>query len=123
MFKFHDVFSLDDDIWSAMVPQPVIAVILLYQIKKEHKDLFAQQEQPEVTKESPFFIKQKISNACGTIALLHALFNTKEQAGGYQAESFLEEFMFLHEKSTPDERAEALNNDQKLEETHQSAAM
>ena len=34
MYKFHDVFGLDDDIWSAMVPSPVLAVILLYQIKK-----------------------------------------------------------------------------------------
>ena len=32
LYKFHDVFSLDDDMWS-FLPQPILAVILLYTIK------------------------------------------------------------------------------------------
>jgi len=31
MFEFHDVYSLDDDVWlCGLVPPPVIAVVLLY---------------------------------------------------------------------------------------------
>jgi hypothetical protein len=30
MYKFHDVYALDDDVWSGFIPQPVLAVILLY---------------------------------------------------------------------------------------------
>jgi ubiquitin carboxyl-terminal hydrolase L3 len=117
MYKFHDVYALDDDVWSGFIPQPVLAVILLYQIKKQHEDLIAKDQQ-ELTEESPFFVKQKIHNACGTIALLHAVCNTISHVGAFREESFLETFMMLNEKSTPDERADYLNNDQRLEETH-----
>lgn len=123
MFKFHDVFGLTDDIWQAMIPQPVQAVIFLYSIKKEHQDIIASQEKPEITKESPFFVKQKIHNACGTIALLHALLNSETIVSNLRPESFLQEFFFVHQGSTPLERAEYLNSDEKLEETHQDAAL
>lgn len=39
MFGYHDVISLEEDVWAMMVPQPVIAVVLLYQIRKQHDDL------------------------------------------------------------------------------------
>ena len=38
-------------------------------------------------------------------------------------DSFLDLFSELNAKATPDERADYLNNDVKLEETHQAAAM
>ncbi len=34
MYSFHDVYALEWDVWMATVPQPVQAVLLLYQIKK-----------------------------------------------------------------------------------------
>ena len=77
----------------------------------------------ELTVDSPFFVKQKIHNACGTIALLHALCNNIDIFGGFRQDSFLELFYSLNQKSTPDERADYLNTDTKLEETHQEAAM
>eukprot|EP00347_Sterkiella_histriomuscorum_P020715 403336755 len=123
MFKFHDVFGLDDDVWSAMIPQPVQAVILLYSIKKQHNDFIARQEKPEITADSPFFVKQKIHNACGTIALLHALLNSPSIIENLRDTSFLQEFYFINQTTTPDQRADHLNNDEKLEETHQTAAL
>ena len=58
-------------------------MILLYQIKKEHRDLIENDiKKHELKSDSPFFIKQTISNACGTIALLHALFNNTTAIGG-----------------------------------------
>lgn len=59
------------------------ALIFLYEIKEQHKEVIYQQndQTPQEEKmkllqdENPFFIIQKISNACGTIALLHALCN------------------------------------------------
>jgi len=70
-------------------------VILLYQIKKQHSDLIAK-DQMELTVDSPFFVKQKIHNACGTIALLHALCNNIDIFGGFRQDSFLELFYSLN---------------------------
>ncbi|CDW88421.1 carboxyl-terminal proteinase [Stylonychia lemnae] len=125
LYKIHDVYGLDDDLWDAMVPQPVLAVILLYQIKKEHRDLIENDiSKHKLQTDSPFFIKQTIKNACGTIALLHALLNNTTAIGGvFREESFLEEFYFLNDKTSPEERAAALYKDEKLEETHQEAAV
>jgi len=108
LLSFTDVFALDDEIWEAMIPQPVAAVILLYEIKPQHRDLV----DAEASSKEPapaFFIKQKISNACGTIALLHALTNTVENVGGFTEGSFLENFYFSTLEATPDARAEFLN--------------
>ena len=33
LYKFHDVYSLDGDVWSNALPEPVIAVILLYWLR------------------------------------------------------------------------------------------
>lgn len=58
-----------------------------------------------------FFIKQNIQNACGTIALLHALCNTKEHCGGFVEDSFLDKFTTIGATSSPEERAYYLNQD------------
>ena len=42
MFSFVDVFSLDPEMW-AYIPQPVLSLILLYEIKDEHKEVIYQQ--------------------------------------------------------------------------------
>ena len=35
-FEFHDVFSLEEEMW-AFIPLPIYALIFLYEIKDEHK--------------------------------------------------------------------------------------
>ncbi len=35
MFQFHDVFDLSADSWACFIPQPVLAVIFLYNKKPE----------------------------------------------------------------------------------------
>ena len=39
MFSFHDVYGFEKEMWTVFIPQPVIAVILCYEIKPEHKEL------------------------------------------------------------------------------------
>jgi ubiquitin carboxyl-terminal hydrolase L3 len=85
--QYHivDVYSTDD--WALeMIPQPVIAVLLLYPLTKvqlQHE----QREKEQLMKTSTttttsstsindvWFMKQRIGNACGTIGLLHAMMN------------------------------------------------
>jgi len=71
-------------------------------------------------RDPPLFIKQTIGNACGTIALLHALCNTLDHCGGVGQDSFLEKF--LMEASTPEERAKFIEADSRLEVTHETMA-
>ena len=70
----------------------------------------------------PFFIKQTVRNACGTMGLLHALTNVEGQCGGYRTDSFMArlttEYSAGKEKGTPEARGQFLNEDKDLEEVH-----
>ncbi|TWW81111.1 Ubiquitin carboxyl-terminal hydrolase isozyme L3 [Takifugu flavidus] len=66
-----------------MVPRPVCAVLLLFPVtdtyeafKQEEEDRIKQQ--PQDLSPDVYFIKQTISNACGTIGLLHAMGNNQK---------------------------------------------
>lgn len=78
-----DVMSLDPDMLS-FVPRPVLAVMLLFPTsesyeqhkKKEEANILS--EGQEVSKKI-FYIKQNISNACGTVALVHSVANNVDK--------------------------------------------
>jgi ubiquitin carboxyl-terminal hydrolase L3 len=82
-YQFHDVFGLDDELLG-LVPQPCVAILLLFPINQKFKK-YEEQETERIHKEGQicsdevFFIKQTIGNACGTIGMLHALGNCQEQ--------------------------------------------
>jgi hypothetical protein len=69
-----------------MVPQPVLAVLLLFPCSKNYEH-FKAEEEARLTKLeqniSPkvYFIKQTIQNACGMIALLHSIANNEKIVG------------------------------------------
>ncbi|TIB72715.1 hypothetical protein E3Q23_03298 [Wallemia mellicola] len=79
--QFVDVFGLDDDLLS-MVPQPVKALLLLFPVSKNYENErhaqaadIAHNGQAELDNTLVFF-PQKVPNACGTMALLHAMANS-----------------------------------------------
>ena len=76
------------------------------------------EEQADVRK--PHFIKQIVRNACGTMALLHAVINVAETCGGqYPEGSFLHRLMGLAAAGkTPEELGAFLNEDPELETVH-----
>ena len=39
MYSFHDVYGFEKEMWTVYIPQPVIAAILCYEIKPQHKEL------------------------------------------------------------------------------------
>lgn len=80
-YAFTDIYGLDDELL-AMVPQPVEAVLCLFPVTKENEKVMIKEDEesqpfvgPEKENELIYF-KQTISNACGTIGLLHAIANT-----------------------------------------------
>ena len=87
MFKWHDVYGFEPEMWTAFIPQPVVAAVFCYEIKDQYRDMLDQEEAMQLddyTQEKlknlrkPHFIKQIVRNACGTIALLHAVANVSE---------------------------------------------
>ncbi len=127
---FCDVFGLDADLLG-MVPRPVIAVVLLFPIEQEERAEQAKAPPAsEASREGLFYIKQKIGNACGTIALLHAIANNAG-ADAAAAPLQLEEGSFLGKlcehcrAMSPDERADYLDAKAEagLESAHNSAAV
>ncbi|KAF8660350.1 hypothetical protein HU200_057931 [Digitaria exilis] len=81
--EFHDVYGLDEDALD-MVPQPVLAVILCFPDPPQDAGYpsvpFVSCGEKE-TKDRVYFIKQieSLGNACGTIALIHAIGNTSSE--------------------------------------------
>ena len=67
-------------------------------------------------------MRQTIGNACGTVALLHALCNNEDKIegsrSGFVEDSFLDNFVNRFRNSTPQERADFLYEDVLVEENH-----
>ncbi|OON23388.1 ubiquitin carboxyl-terminal hydrolase, family 1, partial [Opisthorchis viverrini] len=73
-WQFSDVYGFEPELLS-MVPRPVLAVIMLYPLHDSYTDdgIGQSVDNPHV-----FLVKQTISNACGTIALLHGIMNNEQ---------------------------------------------
>lgn len=65
----------------------------------------------------PFFMRQTIGNACGTVSLLHALCNNQDK-GEFVKDSFLDTFYNKFKDSSPSERADYLYEDVVVEQNH-----
>ncbi|KAF8527315.1 hypothetical protein JB92DRAFT_907678 [Gautieria morchelliformis] len=121
---FYDVYGLDPELL-AMIPKPVKAVVFLFPVSesteamRHAEDAVIESEgQPEVDP-SVLYIKQTISNACGTIGLLHALTNSDVTI---TPESPLAKFIEQAISRTPMERAELLEKTELFASIHSSAA-
>ncbi|XP_023942286.2 ubiquitin carboxyl-terminal hydrolase-like [Bicyclus anynana] len=78
-WRMVDVVGLEADAlhW---VPRPVLAVILLFPLSENYEQHRAQQESELISKNIPppagvFYLRQVLSNVCGTIALVHSVAN------------------------------------------------
>ncbi|KAL5110039.1 Ubiquitin carboxyl-terminal hydrolase isozyme L3 [Taenia crassiceps] len=115
--RFVDVFGTDPDM-QALVPGPILSLLLLYplteNVKKNAIGTISMDEKC-------FFMKQTVSNACGTVAILHALANNVS-ALDLDSLPWLRKFLEKAHNSTPKERAEILENEEELSELHESCA-
>ncbi|KAF8885143.1 ubiquitin carboxyl-terminal hydrolase [Infundibulicybe gibba] len=116
--KFSDIYGLDSELLD-MVPKPVHAVVLLFPLAPELVDArkvedarIANEGQPHLD-QTIFWMKQTISNACGTMALIHALANARQPLAKFIAQS--------HDKS-PEERARLLESTSLFANIHLESA-
>ncbi|CAH2102719.1 unnamed protein product [Euphydryas editha] len=92
-----DVMGLEPEMLS-WVPKPVVAVTLLFPIsdayeqhkQKEENDILSKGQE---VSSNLFYMKQNISNACGTVALVHGVANNTDriQLNDGPLKKFLEE--------------------------------
>ena len=124
-FQFTDVFGLDDELL-CMVPQPCLAVILLFPITEKYTQ-FCQNEADEIAKSGQklsknlFFMKQTIGNACGTIGVIHAAANNKSKLE-FLSESVFEKFYSQAVGLSPEEKGKLLENDASISKLHEDCA-
>jgi len=129
-FAFHDVYGLDADLLG-MVPEPSLALLLLFPLGSEKKDA-ARIASSGADGSGPadlWYVKQTVGNACGTIGLLHAVTNSAAMlglsgggGGGGDETSYLARFVAKTAGMSAEERAACLEEDEELEAAHAAAA-
>ncbi|KAJ2554504.1 ubiquitinyl hydrolase 1 [Coemansia sp. RSA 1878] len=73
---FSDVLGLDDELL-AMTPQPVHALVFLFPVTDSFQE--ARIREASTPPSNVWYSKQTIGNACGTMAILHALGNVQDR--------------------------------------------
>ena len=69
-WEINDVFGLDPELL-LMLPQPVLALMLLFPITDNYKQFVLEKEEAiknQTVSDKLYYMKQTISNACGTVA-------------------------------------------------------
>ncbi|KAI8508482.1 Ubiquitin carboxyl-terminal hydrolase isozyme L3 [Branchiostoma belcheri] len=123
-WSYTDVFGLDDDLL-AMVPQPCVALLLLFPINDKY-EVFRKGEEERIKEAGQnitpklYYMKQTIGNACGTIALLHSIANNQE---AIKPEKALKTFLENTASMDPVERAAYLEKDESIKVAHESSAL
>lgn len=82
-WNIFDVYGLDADAL-AWVPKPVLSLILLFPCSPNYYK-FSEEESKKIKEKGQvvvpdiYFLKQYISNACGTVALIHSIANNTDK--------------------------------------------
>jgi len=122
--RFVDVLGTDAELL-AMVPRPALAVLLLFPIKAASEAHRATEEAaraaapPSAGAAGAFFVSQTIPQACGTIALVHAVANCS--ALPLAPGSWFARYAAANLAASPTARCEAMAADAELEAAHGEA--
>ena len=120
-FQFAEVFSFDEELL-AMIPRPVYSTVFLFPIGDPEGAIETRYtEAVPLEGPVPWFSKQTVANACGTIAIIHSVLNNlsvlKIKPG-----SWLEKFIVEAKDKSPDDRAKLIEDSEDLLEIHEENA-
>lgn len=124
-YQLVDVYGLDPDLL-ATIPQPVLAVLLLFPSSEKYDEYKAKQEaeiaeKGQVVTDNIFYVKQIVTNACGTIALVHSVANNLEKIK--LNDGHLKKFIETATSMNPDERGELLQKAEGIINAHKEVAL
>jgi len=122
--EFVDIYGTDSELL-ALVPQPVFAVLLLFPVHASYERARLEQQQRieqggQVVSADVYFMEQTISNACGTIGMIHCVLNNAEKLN--LQEGFFKTFLEKTRNMDPSQRASSLVQSNEIEETHRTFA-
>ncbi|XP_058061735.1 ubiquitin carboxyl-terminal hydrolase [Anopheles bellator] len=120
LWSIVDIFGMDDELLE-MVPKPVKSLIFLYPCTGD-KDKEATEEVKSTGSypEGLFFTRQYIHNACGTIALIHALLNNPDIE--IEEGSVLKNYYNDAKNLSPEERGRLLDKNVEFVKAHEENA-
>ena len=120
-----DVWGLDPDLLS-MIPQPVIALILLFPTKNADGSRareFTQVEAQPSVGDQVYYLRQlegHLDNACGTIAMIHSLLNNRSILGLEGGSGIIEKFYEQSKNMNGEERGKLLDTFKDIVDVHNS---
>eukprot|EP00055_Hartaetosiga_balthica_P000186 m.135899 g.135899 ORF g.135899 m.135899 type:complete len:238 (+) comp10299_c0_seq1:64-777(+) len=124
-YKFYDVFGFDEELLQ-MVPHPVIAVMLLFPVGPEYSNQREEEaqtikEKGQILSANVFSMKQTISNACGTVGIIHSVGNNLDKIA-LQEGSYLDTYFKSCEGKTREDIGEALEVAEGIAVVHEESA-
>lgn len=124
LWNIVDIYGMDDEVL-AFVPSPLKSLIFLFPCSDAYENFRTKEDEELKSKniEHPkglFYMHQYVHNACGTIALVHAILNNPEIE--MEEGSFIKKYYDASKDKTPEERGRLLENDAGFTETHDSVA-
>ena len=114
-----DVLGLDDDVLE-FVPRPVAALIFLFPSSDDNITVGRQNKGDEKS-DGVFFMHQTMRNACGTIALIHAVANSTDKIN-FEPNSSLKSFIDSTKTLSPDEIGKKLESNEQICSAHETVA-
>lgn len=72
--EFNDLYSIDDPDLLAFIPQPVVALLIVFPVSAE-KSLDNKESNFTQNENQIIWMKQLAQNSCGTVGIVHAILN------------------------------------------------
>jgi len=123
-YDLVDVYGLDDDVLNT-IPEPKAVIMLFpiseaYEAHRKKEDESFGEKKPTIP-ENLFFMRQYVNNSCGTMALIHAIFNNLS-VSQFKDESVMKNFYEKVKALSPEERGHLLEQNSDFINIHQSIA-
>ncbi|XP_055589518.1 ubiquitin carboxyl-terminal hydrolase [Uranotaenia lowii] len=124
LWNIVDIYGMDDELLG-MVPAPLKSLIFLFPVSNAYEEFRAKEDEELKAKnlqhpKDLFYMRQYIHNACGTIALLHAILNNPDIE--IEKGSTIYNFRESAKDATPEERGKLLLNDAGISGAHETIA-
>lgn len=118
-YSIIDIYGIEPELYTMTEYQQLISIVLLFPYSDNFKHKRNQQLQSHRAQVSNeiYFLPQVVSNACGTIALTHAILNNRHILST-QPNTPLHEFYHSTVQLNKHDRAYALANNHTIEQLH-----
>ncbi|KAL6466746.1 hypothetical protein MHYP_G00245500 [Metynnis hypsauchen] len=117
-WQFVDLLGLENEALSG-VPTPCCALMLLFPLTQQHEEFRSKQSVDSC--QGVYFLTQTVVNSCGTVGLLHAVANNKDEMT-FENGSTLKKFLEDTAGMSPADRAKQLEKNEAIQKAHDEVA-